>query len=290
MVLTCRSVQAEVVRTFLLQRKANGRPVHKARVALAGVAVVVTLLAGRSIGVALSHRAPPAGPACRASDATSTYPLDREQARNASTIAAVGKRMGLADHAVTIAMAAALQESKLHNLSYGDRDSVGLFQQRPSQGWGTRAQILVPAYASRAFYRRLIQLPAWETMPVTDAAQAVQHSGAPDAYAQWEKPSRIIAQALTGEVAAGFACRAHVARGSLHPVALSEAEAQELGSPGSGVPVSSARGWTVAAWLIGHATEYGIASVSFAGQRWQARTGGWAPHPPAQPVVTINGP
>lgn len=225
-----------------------------------------------------------------AADGISRYPLDREQARNASTISAVGKKMGLADHAVTVALTAAFQESKLHNLAYGDRDSIGLFQQRPSQGWGTKAEILVPSYAAGAFYGRLDQLAGWETMTVTEAAQGVQHSGAPDAYAHWEKPARIIAQALTGEVAAGFTCRANVPSGSLRSGALARAQTRELGAPADGVSASSRRGWTIAGWLIGHAVEYGITSVSFAGQRWQATTGVWAAHAPADSIVTINGP
>ena len=82
------------------------------------------------------------------------------------------------------ALAAAFQESGLHNLSHGDRDSLGLFQQRPSQGWGTPSQIMDPGYAAGAFYHRLAQVTGWQTTSVTDAAQQVQRSAAPDAYAQ----------------------------------------------------------------------------------------------------------
>ena len=153
---------------------------------------------------------------------------------------------------------------------------MGLFQQRPSQGWGTRSQILTPSYAAEAFFYRLVQLPGWESMPVTDAAQAVQRSGAPQAYAQWDQPSRVLAQALTGEVAAGFTCRAPASAVALRRGPLVAAERVELGAPGSGVRVSPARGWTVAGWLIGHAADYGIASVDFSGQRWSARSGVWA--------------
>src|SRR5438132_8113797 len=95
------------------------------------------------------------GPPCTASIGPASYGLSLEQAANATTIAAVGKRMSLPDHAVTIALAAALQESKLYNLPGGDLDSVGLFQQRPSQGWGTPSQIMVPRFAAAAFYNHL---------------------------------------------------------------------------------------------------------------------------------------
>ena len=85
----------------------------------------------------------------------SSYSLDLAQAANAATISAVGSAEGLSDHAVTIALATAFQESKLHNLPYGDRDSLGLFQQRPSQGWGSPAQVRDPYYATNAFYDAL---------------------------------------------------------------------------------------------------------------------------------------
>ena len=139
--------------------------------------------------------------------APTAYTFAPEQARNAATIAAVGLRMGLPDHAVTIALAAALQESKLRNLSYGDRDSLGLFQQRPSQGWGSPDQISDPAYAATVFYQRLRSVPGWQTLSVTAAAQRVQHSDAPQAYARWEGLARVAAAALTGETAAGLTCR-----------------------------------------------------------------------------------
>jgi len=123
--------------------------------------------------------------------------LDVEQTQNAATIAVVGKRLGLADHAVSVALATALQESKLRNLNYGDRDSLGLFQQRPSQGWGPPAKILVPRLAAAAFYTRLRSVPGWQTLPVADAAQAVQHSASAAAYAQWETEARLLARTLT---------------------------------------------------------------------------------------------
>jgi hypothetical protein len=97
-----------------------------------------------------------------------------------------------------IAVATALLESRLVNLSGGDRDSVGLFQQRPSQGWGTPKQLHAPTDAATAFYTRLLQVPGWQDMALTDAAQAVQHSGYPDAYTQWERSATVIVAALLG--------------------------------------------------------------------------------------------
>jgi len=97
--------------------------------------------------------------------------LTDTQARNASLVAAIAIRRGMPAHAATVGIATALQESKLYNLRGGDRDSLGLFQQRPSQGWGTRAQVLDPVYATNAFYDALEKVSGWQTMPVTRAAQ-----------------------------------------------------------------------------------------------------------------------
>jgi hypothetical protein len=128
------------------------------------VAVIAVGLIGSVVAYSLVGRhhglgAPPGcivtADAVVASATPVEYFLSEEQAENAATIAAVGIRLGLPDHAVTVALAAALQESGLHNLPDGDRDSAGLFQQRPSQGWGTHAQVLDPVYASTAFYSRL---------------------------------------------------------------------------------------------------------------------------------------
>jgi hypothetical protein len=113
-------------------------------------------------------------------------PLSTEQAANAGTIAGVARARGLPDRAIVIALATAQQESRLRNLDYGDRDSLGLFQQRPSQGWGTEAQVQDPVYAAGIFYDRLVTVPGWDTGRLTDVAQTVQRSGYPEAYQQWE--------------------------------------------------------------------------------------------------------
>ncbi|HTJ66713.1 MAG TPA: C40 family peptidase [Actinospica sp.] len=124
--------------------------------------------------------------------------LSAAQLSNAQIIAQVGTSMGVPMPGETIAIATALQESDLQNLNYGDRDSLGLFQQRPSQGWGTPAQIMIPSYAARQFYTQLLQVPGWRTMPTTVAAQAVQRSGYPDAYAKWSDEAARLATEFTG--------------------------------------------------------------------------------------------
>jgi hypothetical protein len=119
-----------------------------------------------------------------------------EQAANAATIAKVGHDRGLPDRAVVIALATAQQESRLRNLDYGDRDSLGLFQQRPSQGWGTAAQVRDPVYAAGRFYDHLVAVPHWQTGRLTDVAQTVQRSGFPEAYQKWEPMAVALTAAL----------------------------------------------------------------------------------------------
>lgn len=129
--------------------------------------------------------------------------LASEQRGNAATIVAVGRSLGVSDHGIVIALAAALQESSLRNLDHGDRDSVGLFQQRPSQGWGSVASLQDPATAAKRFFtgnpghtRGLLDVPGWSSMNVTTAAQAVQVSAYPTAYAKWEKTARSLLASL----------------------------------------------------------------------------------------------
>ncbi|MGH3826313.1 MAG: C40 family peptidase, partial [Pseudonocardiaceae bacterium] len=127
-----------------------------------------------------------------------------DQMTNATTIVAVGKRMNVPTLGQVVAIAAALQESGLENLDHGDHDSLGLFQQRPSQGWGTPARIVNTSYASTQFYRHLLAVPGWRQMSVNDAAQAVERSGFPDAYAPHEHAARQIVSALAGATCTGI--------------------------------------------------------------------------------------
>jgi hypothetical protein len=133
--------------------------------------------------------------------------LSTEQAENATTIAAVGVRRGLPARAVSIALATAYQESKINNLDHGDRDSLGLFQQRPSMGWGTPEQLQDPYYATNAFYDALEKVDGYDNMRITEAAQEVQRSGFPEAYEDHADDARALASALTGYSPDGrFSC------------------------------------------------------------------------------------
>ncbi|MFJ9447954.1 C40 family peptidase [Kitasatospora sp. NPDC101235] len=124
-----------------------------------------------------------------------------EQIPNARAIQATGVAMHIPVRGQVVALATALQESELRNVNGGDRDSLGLFQQRPSQGWGTPEQIMQPVYASTKFYEALQKVNGWESMTVTQAAQAVQRSGFPDAYAKWQPLAEALQKALASLLA-----------------------------------------------------------------------------------------
>ncbi|WP_225847268.1 C40 family peptidase [Streptomyces sp. HPF1205] len=128
--------------------------------------------------------------------------LPAEQIPNAKAIVITGISLKVPARGQTIALATALQESRLRNLPSGDRDSVGLFQQRPSQGWGTAQQLLDPVYASTTFYTALLAVPGWQQLTVAQASQAVQKSALPDAYASWEPLATALQQAITATLPA----------------------------------------------------------------------------------------
>ncbi len=148
----------------------------------------------------------PGGTVAPASDGSVAY-LDGDMQANASIIIQVGRELGVPDYGIVIALATAMQESSMRNISWGDLDSVGLFQQRPSAGWGSVDQLTTPDYAARLFYggpnnpnagntRGLLDIGGWQSMSVTEAAQRVQISAYPDAYAKWESSARAWLAAL----------------------------------------------------------------------------------------------
>ena len=228
------------------------------------------------------------------SDGTSWY-LTPEQADNAALIVGISVQRGLPAHAATIAIATAVQESKLVNVTHGDRDSLGLFQQRPSQGWGTAAQVVDPVHATNAFYDALIAVPGYETMPVTAAAQAVQRSAFPEAYAQHEPQARAWASALTGFSTAAVTCQlrapdgagsaeafaAHVRR-DLGPLGVTPGSATATGLPivvttATGVPADARarQAWSTAEGVVAIAQAEQVTSVAVADQAWTRDRGTW---------------
>lgn len=122
--------------------------------------------------------------------------LSGEQLSNATAIIRKGLAMGVNERGLIISIMTAAQESMLKNLNYGDRDSLGLFQQRPSMGWGSAAQVRDPQYAAGKFFEGLLKVRGWESMPLTAAAQAVQRSAFPSAYAKWEGMARAVVTAV----------------------------------------------------------------------------------------------
>lgn len=186
----------------------------------ASLGVLVIILIGSATGAVVGILAVPTEPDGQVSGTSGTQQLDAaqfcalgkitpgrdtgygtyttDQIANATTIYQVSQGMGLPAYAAVIAIATALQESDLYNLDYGDRDSLGLFQQRPSQGWGTPAEIMNPVYAATKFYQALVKVPNWQTIPLTEAAQAVQESAYPDAYAPHTSAAEYLVATVSG--------------------------------------------------------------------------------------------
>lgn len=218
--------------------------------------------------------------------------LDPVQMANAATITAVGVRRGMPEQAVVIALATALQESKLENRDDGDRDSIGLFQQRPSQGWGSADKIKDPRYAADKFYSALKRVKGYQKMRVTDAAQQVQRSAYPNAYQKWADEAEVLARALTGKAASAVACTvtgAPAMRGAAATAALMSGLRLDWGSglpsaaaaaqaAGLTVAVTSVTsGWQYAHWLVSHASDTGLERVRFGNVEWNASAGKWQP-------------
>ncbi len=167
-------------------------------VALA-MAVAVLCIAGPAVllGGAVTAGCQPLA-ATSAGVPSSAGDWNTEQVANATTIITTGRQKGVPQRGWIIAVATAMQESGLRNLPGGDRDSIGLFQQRPSQGWGTPEQLADPAYAAGTFYDKLLSIGGWQTMPLTEAAQRVQVSAHPSAYAAWEDDATTLVNNLAG--------------------------------------------------------------------------------------------
>ncbi|THV41149.1 hypothetical protein [Glycomyces buryatensis] len=224
----------------------------------------------------------PAPTGCFIGEGAEQVHLTAEQTYHAATIAAVGQRDGMDERAVAVAVATAMQESELVNVDYGDHDSLGLFQQRPSSGWGTEEEILDPVYASFKFYEKLRRIDGWQEMEIGDAAQAVQVSAYPDAYAQWESDALAIAAVFAGGAEAGMTCIASNGEDSVDAQALAEAHAHQWGTDATvedltiAIETDGDSGWNRAAWAVAKSYEFGIASVEFGGMRWEPGEEGWA--------------
>lgn len=177
---------------------------------------------------------------------SSTGSLAADQIGYAQTIIAVGAAMHVSQHGQIVALATAAQESGIRNLPYGDRDSVGLFQQRPSQGWGSRAQIMQPAYAAAKFYRSLAGVSGWEAMAVTVAAQAVQRSAFPAAYAQWVGlATQLVTGSSVSAPVAAVQTTVPLAPAASCPAAPGAGQSGVTGSAGTAPGVTVGESWAV---------------------------------------------
>ena len=215
---------------------------------------------------------------CVASANNKSAVLDLDQAHFASIIAGVAVRRGLPPRAASIALATAYQETGIRNLDYGDRDSVGLFQQRPSQGWGTKKQLMDPDYAAGKFYDALVKIKNWQTDDINDVAQKVQRSGHPEAYNDHEADARVLASTLTGQSAAGFSCLDRT--GTAGDVkGLRRSMQRTFGNlddsaDGSVLTVrapGNRRAWAYAHYVVANAALYGVTTVKITGRAWQTQ-------------------
>jgi hypothetical protein len=222
------------------------------------------------------------------------YDLDPDQAAVASTMVGVAGQYDIthARRATVLVLAAALQESKLTNLAPGDgdRDSVGVLQQRPTQGWGhvdgepnsladRRARLTDVGEATREFLAHLVNVRHWPKLPLADAVQAVQISADGSAYAQHEPEAKALTSALRGAQPAGVKCSFAAPTKVAEPTLVATQAGEQLGittprASGRSVRVPGA-GWQTVAWFVANADRLGIEQVAYAGREWTRASGNW---------------
>ena len=298
-----------------MRRVPFGVPINARRAS--AVTIILVVLAGAAVygGYSLLHKvtaSPPPAPGCTAGSGNSAVSLDPGQSGIAATIAGVAVRHKLPRRAITIALATAMQESKLENLDYGDRDSVGIFQQRPSQGWGPAADLENPVYATTKFYDALVQIPDYTKLPIDQAAQDVQRSADGSAYSQFDYVAGLLSGDLTGQPVHSVTCWYTPAKTGTTTTAATKANLtsavqalkETFGPAGrkaavtrvttgrsARIEVDRGQGWTVASWLVTHAESYQISEVRYAGFIWKAADGtmGWQrdPNPKGTPQSSI---
>lgn len=296
---------------------------------LAVLLVMVLLLVGIAGGsyLALQRYGSPAhAGTCVASGLGTSHRYTTDRAANAALISATAVDRQLPPRAASIALATAYQESQLRNIDYGDRDSLGLFQQRPSQGWGTEEEILDPIYSTNAFYDALEGIGDYTSADINDVAQQVQRSGHPEAYRDHETEGRLYASALTGHSGANLVCTLDPVGSTGSPEQIRSELARQfpratesgrlstdLASAASTAPQLPADagatalvidtggdetlGWALANWAVARAADDGVVQVSYAGRIWDrsvrgedaARWGEAAGGDPSRVVVLVSG-
>ena len=250
--------------------------------AIATIAFVLLIAAGVGVFWWLRSRnltePVPGQQRCVATANDKSAVVDLEQAHYASIIAGVSVRRGLPARAASIALTTAYQETGIRNLDYGDRDSVGLFQQRPSQGWGTKRQLMDPDYAAGKFYDALVKINNWETDDINDVAQKIQRSGHPEAYNDHEADARVLASALTGQSPGGFSCldRSGTA-GDVTDLRRSfERTFGNLDESTDGSVITirvqgNRRAWAYAHYAVANASLHGVTTVKIGNRTWQTQ-------------------
>lgn len=254
-------------------------------------------IAGGSYLALRTYGSPAHEGTCTATGLGTSHRYTTDRVSNAALISAIAVDRELPPRAASIALATAYQESQLRNIDYGDRDSLGLFQQRPSQGWGTAEQIMDPVYSTNAFYDALVTVPDYAQADINDVAQKVQRSGHPEAYRDHETEGRLYASALTGYSGPNLVCTLNPVGGAVSPEALRDEVARQfprLSENGtistslvdasqaapqvpSGAGATAVRidtsgdetlGWALANWAVARAAEDGVTQVSYQGRYW----------------------
>ena len=246
--------------------------------AVLGAVVVLAIIAGGVVLWSTYNKAPlPIADRCVAAAGGNTATVDPSQAHYAAIIAGMTIKRDLAPRAASIALATAYQESGIRNLDYGHADSIGLFQQRPSKGWGTIEEIMDPWYSAREFYRAMERIDDWETKDINDVAQAVQRSAYPEAYRRHETNARTLASSLTGETPASFRCQVAVPNAA-DPDGMSRLLTKTLGAGNVSIKAASGEltvkvantthAWAVANIAVANTAEFGLEAAQLGEYSW----------------------
>jgi len=254
-------------------------PGSRTRRGLVALAVIVVFVGAAAYGVRELWRIATSSIASSGCD-FGNFSVDTGQAQVAATVVSVVIKRGLPERAAVLTLGAALQESKLRNIpaGQGDRDSVGILQQRPSQGWGTAEQISDVHYATGAFLDHLVKVPDWQTDSLATVVQEVQISADGSAYAKHETEASAIASALMGTTPAGVSCSFDKPSQVAAAASVAAALAADLpvNAPavdGNAITVGGA-GWATVGWFVCNADRFGIDSVRYDGKVW-TRAKGW---------------
>jgi len=283
----------------LAEARAEPHPRRNRRRGRIALLVVLALVAGGGWAASRILYHAVQVPMCTITAAGMTESFDPEQTGNAALISALSMQRGLPPRAATIALTTAYQESKIRNITFGDLDSLGLFQQRPSQGWGTEKQILDPVYSTNKFYDALVKFKGYEQADITEIAQKVQRSAYPEAYRDHEGQGRVLASALTGHSPAGLTCRLDDPTTIAQPRTVAADLAAQMGikgaKAGDGIVTVTApdqrHGWAVGHWAVARAGQYGITKVEVGERAWERGDGdaSWSAGTPSAAVTITLG-